>query len=102
MLTNEKVLNVFADYLQKDEDYEVVLTSHGYTVMGWDRQRQDWNNVVFCPTPESLRDALLDAYASFAEMTITDCDRDLTPAEEKQIAQAQQALTAACEKEGDT
>lgn len=36
MLTNEKVLEVFKDYLSQDPDYEVVMASHGYTVMGWD------------------------------------------------------------------
>ena len=50
MLTYEAVLKVFADYLKEDTDYEVVLTAHGYTVMGWDKYREDWNNVVHCPT----------------------------------------------------
>ena len=35
MLTNEKVLEVFKDYLSQYPDYEVVMTSHGYTFMGW-------------------------------------------------------------------
>ena len=46
MLTYEAVLKVFADYLKEDTDYEVVLTAHGYTVMGWDKYREDWNNVT--------------------------------------------------------
>ena len=37
MLTNEIVLKVFSDYLNRDTDFEVVLTSKGYTVMGGDR-----------------------------------------------------------------
>lgn len=32
MLTNEAVLTVFADYLSRDTDFEVILTSRGYTV----------------------------------------------------------------------
>lgn len=36
MLTNEIVLKVFSDYLARDDDFEVVLTSKGYTVMGFD------------------------------------------------------------------
>ena len=35
MLTFEKVLEVFGDYLQQDPLYEVVTTSHGYTLMAW-------------------------------------------------------------------
>lgn len=52
MLTNEIVLKVFSDYLNRDTDFEVVLTSRGYTVMGFDCYRQDWNTVDFfalCP-----------------------------------------------------
>ena len=62
MLTNEIVLKVFSDYLNRDTDFEVVLTSRGYTVMGFDNHRQDWNTVDYCPTPEALRDSLLNAY----------------------------------------
>ena len=62
MLTNEIVLKVFSDYFNRDTDFEVVLTSIGYTVMGFDNHRQDWNTVDYCPTPEALRDSLLNAY----------------------------------------
>ena len=48
MLTNEIVLKVFSDYLNRDTDFEVVLTSRGYTVMGFDNHRQDWNTVDYC------------------------------------------------------
>ncbi len=100
MLTNEIVLRVFAEYLQQDKDYEVVLTSHGYTVMGWDCCREDWQNVVYCPTPEALRDALLDAYSGFAETKMTDeNDRDLTDAETKRIEAECRALAEKCEQE---
>ena len=52
MLTNEIVLKVFSDYLARDDDFEVIRTSKGYTVMGFDCYRQDWNTVDFCPTPK--------------------------------------------------
>lgn len=99
MLTNEIVLKVFSDYLNRDTDFEVVLTSRGYTVMGFDNHRQDWNTVDYCPTPEALRDSLLNAYESFRELEITGGDRDLTEKEEAQIIEEQNALTALCEKE---
>ena len=99
MLTNEIVLKVFSDYLNRDTDFEVVLTSKGYTVMGFDNHRQDWNTVDFCPTPEALRDSLLDAYESFRELEITGGDRDLTATEEVLLAEERDALTALCEKE---
>lgn len=99
MLTNEIVLSVFTDYLTRDPDFEVVLTSRGYTVMGWDGYRQDWNTVVYCATPEDLRDALLDAYANLREMELTDGEQDLTAAEESMICAECNALTEKCEKE---
>ena len=36
MLTFEKVIEVFKDYLTEDTRYEIVMTSHGYTVLEWD------------------------------------------------------------------
>ena len=99
MLTNEIVLKVFSDYLARDADFEVVLTSRGYTVMGFDNHRQDWNTVDYCPTPEALRDSLLNAYESFRELEITGGDRDLTEKEEAKLAKERDALTALCEKE---
>ena len=99
MLTNEIVLKVFSDYLNRDTDFEVVLTSKGYTVMGFDNHRQDWNTVDFCHTPEDLLDSLLDAYENFRMMEITGGDRDLTEKEEAKLAKERDALTALCEKE---
>lgn len=99
MLTNEIVLKVFSDYLNRDTDFEVILTSRGYTVMGFDNHRQDWNTVDFCPTPKALRDSLLNAYESFRELEITGGDRDLTEKEEAKLAKERDALTALCEKE---
>ena len=42
MLTFEKVLEVFQAYLDDDPLYEVVQTSHGYTLMAWEPHRNDW------------------------------------------------------------
>ena len=33
VLTFEKVLEVFKDYLASDDMYEIVMTSHGYTML---------------------------------------------------------------------
>lgn len=75
MLTNEVVLNVFADYLRRDSEYEVVLTSRGYTVMGWDNYAEEWYFVKLCPTPETLRDTLLHTYRTFRVMELTNCGK---------------------------
>ena len=67
MLTNEKVLEIFQDYLNEDQATEVVMTRHGYAVMLWDHAGQDWSDVECCPTPEELFDKLLDSYALYQE-----------------------------------
>ena len=85
MLTFEKVLAVFADYLQQDPLYEVILTSHGYTLMAWEPERNEWDSAEFMATPRNLMNSLLDAYANFREEQITDNDRDLTRQEEAEL-----------------
>ena len=101
MLTNEKVLDVFKDYLSQGPDYEVVMTSHGYTVMGWDDVGKDWRDVQYCGTPEALRDALLDDYGEYLMYlaTLNGCDsnRDLTEAEKAEIQAKQNVMLKKCQ-----
>lgn len=42
MLMYEKVLDVFGEYLQQDPLYEIVSTSHGYTLLAWEPNRKEW------------------------------------------------------------
>ena len=96
MLTFEKVLEVFADYLQQDPLYEVLLTSHGYTLLAWEPERDDWYSAEVTTTPGILLDKLIDAYASFREDQITDSDRDLTRQEETEIKKECAQLRSKC------
>ena len=81
MLTFEKILKVFQAYLDDDPLYEVVQTSHGYTLMAWEPHRNDWYSADIQKTPDDLRNALLGTYANFLEDKITGNDRDLTVTE---------------------
>ena len=78
MMTFEKVLEVFNDYLNKDSVLEVVNTKRGYTVMIWDEKDEQWFGVEHCKAPELLRDALLDGYRDFLEQQLTHNRRSLT------------------------
>lgn len=80
-MTFEKVLNVFADYLNEDSDCEVILTQHGYTLLIWDKRAQGWSTSEYCRTPEVLCDMLLDAYSDLTELKITHARRELTEEE---------------------
>lgn len=96
MLTFEKVLEVFTDYLQRDPLYEIISTSHGYTLMAWEPERNQWYNAELMATPKILMDSLLDAYANFREDQITDNDRDLTPQEQDEVKRECDLLRAKC------
>jgi len=85
MLTYEKILNVFGDYLQQDPLYEIVLTSHGYTLLAWEPNREEWYNAQILKTPETMLNALLETYASYLEDKITQNEREVTPQEQGQI-----------------
>ena len=51
MLTFEKILKVVQAYLDDDPLYEVVQTSHGYTLMAWEPHRNDWYSAEIQKTP---------------------------------------------------
>jgi len=85
MLTFEKVLSAFQDYLAKDTRYEVILASRGYTILEWNSNNRELESAVFCPSPEAMKDALLSAMAGYLQYNITLCDRDLTDEERQQI-----------------
>ena len=96
MLTFEKVLTVFCDYLQQDTLYEVVLTRRGYTLMAWEPARNTWYSAEYMATPKVLLDSLLDTYANFMEDQITDNERDLTEQETAEIKRQCDLLRAKC------
>ena len=96
MLTFEKVLKVFQAYLDDDPLYEVVQTSHGYTLMAWEPHRNDWYSAEIQKTPEDLRNALLGTYANFLEDKITGNERELTVTETREIQQRCQELLERC------
>ena len=70
MLTFEKVLEVFQAYLDDDPLYEVVQTSHGYTLMAWEPHRNDWYSAEIQKTPEDLRNALLGTVCLLIQLRI--------------------------------
>ena len=97
MLTFERVLNAFEDILQQDPLYEVVSTSHGYTLLAWDAHRNQWYSAELLETPVDMLDALLDNYSSNLELQFTGGERDdLTEQEEKEIDARCQRLRKAC------
>lgn len=98
MMTFEKVLEVFKDYLSQDKVLEVVNTKRGYTVMIWEEKEEQWYGVEHCKTPELLRDALLEGYHDFSEQQLTHNRRSLTADEIADIESRCKQLSDLCSK----
>lgn len=92
MLTFEKVMEVFKDYLDEDTRYEIVMTSHGYTVLEWDSRANIWAGEELCATPEIMRDALLDCFTGYLEYKAITASGEITKAEQERITTQRQAL----------
>ena len=98
MLTFEKVFEVFREYLDADDEFEIVKTRRGYTVLHWDNMGCDWYGVHLCTTPEALRDAVLSAYGTYLEYEIIKGrGYDLTEAEEKIVQDKCAVMLARCQ-----
>ena len=85
MLTFEKVLFAFEDYLSEDTRYEFLVSSHGYTVMEWDDKTQNWEGATLCRTPKELKNTLLDLYADYLGYQTTLGHRSMTDEERRTI-----------------
>ena len=92
MLTFEKVMEVFKDYLTEDTRYEIVTTSRGYTVLEWDSRANTWASEELCATPEIMRDVLLDCFTGYLEYKAITANGEITVAEQEQITTQRQAL----------
>ena len=97
MLSFEKILQVFEDILRQDPLYEVVSTSHSYTLLAWDEHRNQWYSAELLVTPEDMLDALLGVYSSFLESELLGNERDdLTEQGEEEIETRCQQLRVKC------
>ena len=92
MLTFEKVLEVFKDYLAEDARYEVVMTSHGYTVLEWDSKANTWAGEELCATPEIMRDVLLDDFTGYLEYKVIIANGEISESDQVQITAQRQKL----------
>ena len=92
MLTFEKVMVVFKDYLAEDTRYEIVMTSRGYTVLEWDSKANTWAGEELCATPEIMGDVLLDCFTGYLEYKTIIANGEITKAEQERITTQWQAL----------
>ena len=93
---NLRLIGQFDDILRQDPLYEIVSTSHGYTLLGWEPNREGWYSVLLLDTPEVMLDALIDAYSSYVEEQITNGERDLNEQEIQELDARCQELREKC------
>ncbi len=97
MLTREKVLEAFSDYLAQDDSCEVLHTSRGLMVVDWESCHKDWVTCQLCLTPEKLLEVLRSSYEEYQGYRLTDgYERDLTAQEEQDIRRMGAELAARC------
>ena len=92
MLTFEKVMEVFKDYLSEDTRYEIIMTSRGYTVLEWDSSANTWAGEELCATPEIMRDVLLDCFTGYLEYKAITTNEEISEAEQAWIGAQRQTL----------
>ena len=85
MLTFEKVLDVFQPFLAEGV-YEMILTTHGYTILEWDSRCQEWISVKLCSTPDDMAETLLEHLSYYLEYKATLGRRELTEDDLAQVA----------------
>ena len=83
MLTFEKVLEIFADYLTADETIEVYISRHGCARVEFDQDFHYCSGEV-CHTPKELFDLLADDYRTYLEIELTKGKREVTEDDERE------------------
>lgn len=85
MLTYEKVLMIFEDYLALDHEIEVFKSRYGYVRVEYEGDGRYCSGEV-SKTPEELFGLLLSDYQSYTEIQLTQGNRDLTEEDNIQVA----------------
>ena len=87
MLTFEKVLEIFEDYLVQDMELEVYKSRYGYVCVSFNGSPPDlpYCEGDVCRTPEELFDHLLVEHESFASIQLTKGRREENEADEEQV-----------------
>lgn len=82
-MTFEQVFTIFKDYMQLDQELEVVETKKGYLRIIWSDGLPYCEDGYLCRTPEELFDRLLEDCQSYHEIRITKGRRELTLEDEE-------------------
>ena len=99
MKTFEKVMEIFRDYLDSDQEEEVLKCRRGYLRVTWNGDSRYCVDGILCRTPEELFEVLLYDYRGYEEIQITKGRREVTEDDEKLAEQFCQKLRERWEEE---
>lgn len=99
MKTFEKVMEIFRDYLDSDQEEEVLKCRRGYLRVTWNGDSRYCVDGILCRTPEELFELLLSDYRGYEEIQITKGRREVTEDDEKLAEQFCQRLRKRWEEE---
>ncbi|HIS49330.1 MAG TPA: hypothetical protein IAA80_02355 [Candidatus Gallacutalibacter pullistercoris] len=99
MKTFEKVMEIFRDYLDSDQEEEVLKCRRGYLRVTWNGDSRYCVDGILCRTPEELFEVLLSDYRGYEEIQITKGRREVTEDDEKLAEQFCQKLRERWEEE---
>ena len=99
MKTFEKVMEIFRDYLDSDQEEEVLKCRRGYLRVTWNGDSRYCVDGILCRTPEELFELLLSDYRGYEEIQITKGRREVTEDDEKLAEQFCQKLREQWEEE---
>lgn len=85
MLTFEKILKLFQDYLQEESCIEIVHTKWGYVRLFCEAPYLDTIEAVICRMPEELFNELLDNYLMEQEYQLIKEHGLLSPKDQKRL-----------------
>ncbi len=88
MLTFEKVLEIFKDYLDQDMELEVCKSRYGYLCVSFDGASSESPYCVgeLYQTPEKLFNRLLSEYQTFESIRLTKGRRDENETDMDQVS----------------
>ena len=99
MKTFEKVMEIFRDYLDSDQEEEVLKCRRGYLRVTWNGDSRYCVDGILCRMPEELFEVLLSDYRGYEEIQITKGRREVTEDDEKLAEQFCQKLRERWEEE---
>ena len=84
MKTFEKVLEIFREYLDSDQEEEVLPCRKGYLRVTWNGDSRYCADGILSRTPDELFEVLLSDYRGYEELQLTKGRREVSEDDEKQ------------------